>query len=349
MISEITSNGIYHIVELLKKEIVFGYINSIQTVSKNVWKIKIHAKKTKELIITPNYCFLAKTKYPVQSILGFEKYLKKTLYNQKIHEIYQDKNNKVVCFALDKYNLIFEFFSKSNVILTDKDFKIITSKQKEEWKDRVIKKNEKYLFPSGKDLKLKTLEALENETKDLEHNEKIIYLSKTYNLAPAETNLYEKHKLLQKVFEVYKIEQPSFFKIEKNQKIILGITQNDAGETLFETLEKDFIKNFDLKEDKIKNLKEKKTKTIKIAQEEKRQQLLKDIETLEREGEFIYSNFTLIEEINKQINLAFEKKILPKEIEEKINLFFLKKNIDLEIKNIDQKTKSYELWVVKKK
>ena len=86
----------------------------------------------------------------------------------------------MICFELDSFNLIFEFFAKSNIILTDKEFKIITSKQKEEWKDRTIKKFEIYKFPEGKDItQINEKDIIENEKKEI-----IREITKKYQIAP---------------------------------------------------------------------------------------------------------------------------------------------------------------------
>lgn len=344
---QITSTVVYYLAKKLKEEFNLGYINNVQTIDKNIWKIKIHSKKTKELIVTPEVCFIPEHTFPVSEILGFEKYLKKTLYNQRVHDVFQDKNNKVVCFKLDKYNLIFEFFSKSNVILTDVDFKIITSKQKEEWKDRTIKKGENYLFPSGEDLKRKTKDEIILETKEMNDSEKIKYLAKKYNIAPVEVNeaINNKKEIISTIFENYNLTSPGLKLVEKEGKETYIITEN--GKDLFKTLEKDFKINFEEKE-KVVEIK-KKSKVIEVLelQENKKKEFEEKIGKFEKEGEFIYSNFTLIDLINQQIAKAVEKKVSEKEIIIKLNNYFLEKKIKLKINYINQKTKTYQLEEIK--
>ncbi len=342
-----TSTVFFYIVKQLREKLLDGYLNNVQTIDKNVWKLKIHKKKTKELIVTPEICFISEKLFPVTDILGFEKYLKKKMYNQKIKDIYQDKNNKVICFVFDKYNLIFEFFSNSNIILTDLDFIIITSKQKEAWKDRSIKKGEKYLFPGGEDIKLKTEKEINEELKDLDQKEIIKVLSKKYNVAPIEVNeiIDNKKNIIKEIFKKYTLEKPKLKIIEKDKKKIGIVSKN--GEDIFSFFENYFSEKYENKEVVIEKKKKDKNREILEIQENKKIEILEKIKSLEQEGEFIYNYFTIIENINKQIKIAIDKKINEKEIIEKINQIIKKDN--LKINSINQKNKAYEIEKIEKK
>lgn len=346
---QITSTVLHYIVKKIKDELCLGYINNVQTIDKNIWKIKIHKKRTKELIVTPQVCFLSKNSFPVIDALGFEKYLKKKLYNQRIQEIYQHKNNKVICFCLDKYNLIFEFFSKSNIILTDKDFKIITSKQKEEWKDRTIKKFENYVFPAGEDIKEKKIEDVKKDILGKDKKEIIKYFSKSYNVAPIEVDkiIEEEKEVVDQILKMYNLEKPKINKIEKNEKETYFI-DSVGKEDLFEVFEEIYKDKYQKKEVIVESLKKEKSNTVLKAQEEKKQEVLEKIKILEKEGEFIYENFSLIEEINKQIKIATDKKIDNKDIIKKINDYFKLKNINFKINKIDQKNRTYNIEKLEK-
>jgi len=339
---QITSTVFYHLVNKIKQEICLGYINNVQTIDKNIWKIKIHLKKTKDLIVTPDVLFMPEYSFEVSEILGFEKYLKKKLYNQRIHQVYQDKNNKVMVLKLDSYHLIFEFFSKSNVILTDSEFNIITSKQKEEWKDRTIQKGVKYLFPQGETF-LDKKEIIKKEIEKLDKKEIIKILSKKYNLAPVEINEIVENgkKIIDAVFKSYETETPGVEKIVRNDIDTFIFKEN--GKDLFKTFEDEFKSEYEKKEVSVENKKKDKTSEVLRLQENKKKEFEEKIKVLEKEGEFIYANFSLVDIINKQIEKAVEKKISEKEIILKINNYFLEKNINLKINGIDQKTKTYQI------
>jgi predicted ribosome quality control (RQC) complex YloA/Tae2 family protein len=344
---ETTSTAFYYISKNLEEEIKNGYINSIQTIDKNVWKIKIHRKKTKQLIINPYICFLSEYQIPVTNIGGFEKYLKKKLYNQKVWDIKQHKNNRLIYLKLDKYYLIFEFFSKSNIILTDNEFKIITSKQKEEWKDRTIKKGEIYKFPVGEDLKEKTDTEINLEFKDKEKKQIISELAKKYNIAPIESNLILEKNNLNNIKELYNYKNPLLTLKKHNNKDIITVTDNNKN-NIYINIEKIFLEKY--KEQKIESKNKKKQKLENILKEQKKtiKKFEEKISCLEKEAQQIYSYFTYIDEINKQIEKALKKKIHSNEIINKINNQLNKINQPLKIININQKNKTYKLEIIKK-
>lgn len=346
---ELTSTVFYYISKELETELLLGYINNVQTINKDVWKIKVHKSKTKQLIVTPQMCLLSNLNLPVGEIGGFEKYLKKKLYNQRIHEIKQDKNNRLIFFRLDKYYLIFEFFSSSNIILTDLDFKIITSKQKEEWKDRVIKKNEIYLFPAGKDIKEVTKSDFNQQTTELSQKEKILFLAREYNVAPIESkeiiSEYEK-EVYENILKLYTFKDPKIAIDERENKIVFYInhkTEEQEKKNLFEDLEKRCLSNFEEKIIEKKNTKKDKLIKILREQENTKKEFLEKIKELEKEGEIIYSNYLVIESINNNINVGLEKKIKPLGIITKINENLEKINANFKVKDINQKTKKYTL------
>jgi len=334
-----TSTVFYYITKKLQEELVGGYINSVQTIDDKVWKIKIHKKETKNLIVTEDICFLSSYKFPVDEIGGFEKYLKKKLDNQKIHEINQNENNRLIYFKLDKFYLIFEFFSKSNIILTDLDFKIITSKQKEEWKDRIIAKNHIYKFPQSTHI-LNYKEDINKEINGLPKVELIKYFSKKFNIAPVELNKLQKITV-DSILKIYNISTPVLEIIENNYVVV----KNNKHKMFFEDIEKIYLEKYTQKFTKKEDTKIKKIEKILNDQKEYKQELLDKIKETKQQGDLIYQYFSTIEQINNSINKALEKEVPTKEILEKINLALTNQNIELKIKKIDRKSKSYILFV----
>ncbi|HOD89643.1 MAG TPA: NFACT family protein [archaeon] len=356
---EVTSTCIYYISKILNEELSQGYINNIQQINEEYIKIKIHKQQTKQLIIMPNICFLSNYSLQTLPLTGFIKYLRNTLYNQKIKEIKQDKNNRVIYLKLDKYYLIFELFSNSNIILTDTNYKIISSKQKETWKDRTIKKNEIYLFPNGEDIKEKNIQEILNQTKktigDKPTKKQIIsYFVKNYNISPYElekieytenTQLEEYIGNLKKIFE-YK--NPKFIIDEYNGKKIISVTENQKEtyeNNIFEEINQLFLKEYIKKKIEGKNIKKQKIENVLKQQIESKQTIERKIGELDKEAQEIYNHLTLIDDINKQIQIATNKKIDKTEIINKLNNYFLQQKICVKIKDIDLKNKTYTLVV----
>lgn len=334
-----TSTVFYYITKKLQEELVGGYINSVQTIDDRVWKIKIHKKETKNLIVAEDICFLSNYKFAVDKIGGFEKYLKKKLDNQKIHEINQNENNRLIYFKLDKFYLIFEFFSKSNIILTDIDFKIITSKQKEEWKDRIIAKDHIYKFPQSTHI-LNYKEDINKEIKDLSKAELIKYFSKKFNIAPVELNKL-KEITIENILEIYNTPFP-ILEISENNYVVV---KNHRTKEFFRDIEEIYLKKYTLKVTKNEDTKIKKTEKILFDQKKYKQELLNKIKETKQQGDLIYQYFSTIEQINNNINKALKKEIPTKEIIEKINSALINQKTELKIKKIDRKSKSYILFV----
>ena len=93
---------------------------------------------------------------------GFCMQLRKYLNNSIIREVYQKDSERILIIVLEtaisdsenkkklvKYNLIIEFFSKGNLLITDSDWDIIGTLSSQRWEARIIKNKEKYLFPPG--------------------------------------------------------------------------------------------------------------------------------------------------------------------------------------------------------
>ena len=134
---EITSTALYYVVEKIKPEIIGGYVNNVQLIDSSDYllKLKIHKQKTKEIIIGSKFPFISEHSLPVNSSPdGLIKFLKKKLYNQRIQEFTQDKNNKVIYLKLDDYFLIFELFSNSISFLQIQNLQLLLLNKKKNGK-----------------------------------------------------------------------------------------------------------------------------------------------------------------------------------------------------------------------
>jgi predicted ribosome quality control (RQC) complex YloA/Tae2 family protein len=341
---EITSNVFYYLCKELEKELCLGYINNIQNIDYDTIKIKIHRKRTKQLIVRKEILYISNYDLKVMTkSTEFVRFLKKKLYNQRIQEIKQHNNNKVVYFTLDDYFLIFEFFSNSNIILTNKEFVVVSAKRYERWKDRNIIRHEKYSFPKcgvvfdiKEDLNLK-------DTKEI-----IKYFVNNYNIAPFYIKDILKDskdigKDIKKLFEfksVDVIDNNNLFVVKESKE------NKDISEVFDKLFVNDYLENKDENQQQTK--KQTKIKLVLEKQDEKLKDFEEKIKVLKKEAETIYLHFNIIDEINKQINAAIAKKIPKKEIQETINKFFKSKDSNLKIKEIDLKNKKYTLHIKQK-
>lgn len=79
---------------------------------------------------------------------NFVTILRKHLKGKYIRKITQKDWDRIVIFDFDDFKLIFELFSKGNIILIEKETqKIVISFRREEWKDRKIMPGQNYVFP----------------------------------------------------------------------------------------------------------------------------------------------------------------------------------------------------------
>ena len=88
----------------------------------------------------------------------FSMQIRKNIGNNKLKSFYQHENDRIIVFEFYAHYLIVEFFAKGNLILTDKENKILLNfrAEREKWKERKIIKGQEYQFPKNiADVKLK--------------------------------------------------------------------------------------------------------------------------------------------------------------------------------------------------
>jgi predicted ribosome quality control (RQC) complex YloA/Tae2 family protein len=77
--------------------------------------------------------------------------LRRKLENAKVEAIEQHKFDRVAVLRMRTkeatYQFIIELFANGNLIICDENFIVLQCLRTEEWKDRVVKMREKYIFP----------------------------------------------------------------------------------------------------------------------------------------------------------------------------------------------------------
>ncbi|AFK22933.1 hypothetical protein Py04_1359 [Pyrococcus sp. ST04] len=86
---------------------------------------------------------------------AFAMLLRKNLSGKFLTKIEQREFDRIVILEFGEYKLIAELFGKGNIILVDKDWKIIGALRYEEFRDRAIKPKIHYQFPPSKENPLK--------------------------------------------------------------------------------------------------------------------------------------------------------------------------------------------------
>ena len=120
---------------------------------KNKFLIQMHVpSKGKQLLYIelPSLMYLTEKKPNFEETKGFAKQLRVKLGNAKIKSITQKGFERILEIIVEKeeqLRLIIELFSKGNMILADKDNKILAVQQVQRWKARTLKPKEEYKYP----------------------------------------------------------------------------------------------------------------------------------------------------------------------------------------------------------
>jgi len=335
-----------------------SFVNKIQELSSDKFRFKLHTSEgTKNLFLFPNAIFFSDYKIEAKKqTSGFGAFLRKRLQEKKILSIKQHKTDRIIFFEFHDFFLILELYSNGNIILTEKNFEIISAMKKEESKNRKISKKEIYAFPESKKLSLEKTSFKEFSEKFSENlkekNNPVLALVSVLDIAPlfAEEIFFELkikenpgEKQLKKVFEeikkIYSLKQKSSPVVVKKgkEKILLpfklsSLKNFEKVSSLNSALD-DFYSKQLFSE---KSPEEKPKKLIALEHSFKQQlehknKLEKEIEENRKKAETIYENNLLIQEISDSAKKGFEKDLAEKEILEKINSFLKssKKNIEL--------------------
>lgn len=282
--------------------------------------------------------------------------MKKYLYNQRIVSLKQHGLDRIVLFEFPEVFLIVELFAKGNIILCNKEMRIIKALRREEWKDRKLEQNEEYKFPSSKGVS-PLEENFEDFYKKLRENKKTFFGAcvDLLNVSPL---------ILEKVFEDLKLNKKSDSeKIGEREakKLLEGIKSVYSGKeegvflvenVIYSTkVSKNAEKTFENINSALNSLifsgeTKKEIKIIEKAEEKKRtnktikelsikQNQIQGLEVQEKEakekGEKVYLHYAELKELFEALRKAKAKGLKEKEIIEKINsLKQIIKKLDLE-------------------
>ena len=110
-------------------------------------EIFLSGKGTFELYFAPGKIFISEYKRVAGEAESFAMSLRKNISGQKITDVRQPGFERIIELETENNILIFEMFSKGNVILCSKDYTIIMPLEVQLWKDRQITPRKKYTYP----------------------------------------------------------------------------------------------------------------------------------------------------------------------------------------------------------
>lgn len=337
---EISNLCLSYLLLELKPLIEGARIQKIQQVSDSDIKIRLYTKQgSKTLIVGKEALFFSDYKITVINNSGFSAFLKKHIQGKKIISIKQHNLDRIAEIELQDYFLILELFSEGNIILTDKDKKILQPFHIQKWKDRVLRKGETYKYPESKP---SVLEAEEKEfiAKSKTSEEDIFhFIIRNYNLSPlhaedcllkAKIEKKEKSKnteekklklLLKTLKETYSASKRKAFPstAEKNGKqylvpVKISVTKQKKIKNLNNFLEENYLAPAKTEESR-----EKKSLSYSLEKQKVAKKMLESkAKDFEEKANKLYEFSVKIQEITEAINKGKEKKFSEKEIEQQI-------------------------------
>ena len=141
----LTPLDFYYLAKELKK-IEYGILKRVYKSEDYVFEVKLKKEKV-YLVVGKNFCYLDSQKPEEIETKGFVKYLSTKLKNKRLLKTEQNDFNRILVLKFQVYNLILEFIGKGNIILTDKENKIVSCLIQREFKDRKVLVGEEYKFP----------------------------------------------------------------------------------------------------------------------------------------------------------------------------------------------------------
>lgn len=360
---ELSSFDIYVIVKELQ-DIKGSYIDKIYQLTREELLIKINNKKTnqKEIIYIKNGQLLFRTQLKFtapKKPSTFAMTLRKYLLNGKISEILQYEFDRIIRIKIGKkegdYTLISELFSNGNIILLNPNEKIILPLIKHRWAHRTLKPHEIYISPPSQInpfylSKKEFIGLLKKSKKDLvrtlavninlggAYAEELCFradVDKNSNIQEiSDDSINRIFETLQKLLRMFKDKtfQPTFVKKDGKLIDILPIpfqsySKNEFIKTdIFNEGLQEFI---DLKETKKQSISKYQKKIEKLERQVLQQKksikdFIKKIEIKKIEGDVIYLNFQICQELLKDITFLLKQKSK----EEKINQINKKKIVN---------------------
>jgi predicted ribosome quality control (RQC) complex YloA/Tae2 family protein len=322
-------------------------------------------------VVLPSIILLDDTKDSSDTQTGFGMMLRKYIEGFRIVSIAQRDFERVITINIEgkggteRYTLIVELFSKGNVIFCDNELKILNTLEEQVWKDRTIKRGEKYVYPKSKINILKIGEKEFAESLKMSDKESLVKsLAITFNLGGKYSEELCAMSGIDKNVKANSLKDEQCSKIYKNLILLLHeeISANSCDGEIFpfilesmkakekKTYESfndairenyNMVKHTESKKDLNKNIE----KIQKIIDEQ-----LKLYEECEQEysenqakGELIYEKYQEIEKIIESVKEA-RKKYSWKAIKQKLDENPEMKKI---IKDIDEKNNSVIIEIEK--
>jgi len=292
------------------------------------------------LKIEPNSLYLTDFKDFENEPNNFCMFLRKYLGQGKLMKMKQNNFERIIEFhikAKENYILILELFSKGNLVLCDRNYKILYPLSSKKFKDRIVKKGEKYIYPPSF---FEGFEKFKLKDKNL-----VRTLAVDFGLG----GMYAEEVCLRagidKNSEKLGKDEINLIKKTINNILKLKIKANKVGEEvypfeleLFKDEKKEYFKSFSKAVNSYESFdnpyNDKIRKVVKVIEKQKLQVglLKKSCEENKKKGDLIYMHYPEISDILDRIKEMRDKKISFDKISRKIGVEIKRGKILLDLK-----------------
>jgi predicted ribosome quality control (RQC) complex YloA/Tae2 family protein len=146
--SELSSVDVRVLVCELRERLVGARVDKAYQVGAKELVLKLFGRGTMDVVVAPNFMCVTRYRRPApKKPSSFAMQLRKRLGGAFIRDVSQHGFDRIVEFYFDEFVLIFELFSRGNVILCAKDMKIIGLLEWQKWKDRTLGVGKPYEYP----------------------------------------------------------------------------------------------------------------------------------------------------------------------------------------------------------
>ncbi len=329
----------------LKEKLIGARVRKIYHPKKEELIIRFYKNEKISLrVLVPRY--ISVTEYKKENPTHpshFCMFLRKYFTNAELVDIKQPNMERIVEFIFsknnEKYSLIFELFSKGNILVCDKEGKILIPLKVQRWKDRQIKHHETYKLPPKRfDLENLTTDSLKRTMINSSRNQIVKCLAVDVGLGgvyseeickkagiskeknPQELSQNEFSIISSKIMELLEYADSGELKpnvIFENEKPIdvqpfeLDIYEKNKKEyfeSYNEALDYFFVKYMSKKvsSEKESNISREIVKQEAILEQHQKylEELKKDSEILKKKGDYVYQNLGKIKDIFQNIKNA---------------------------------------------
>ncbi|MBD3388451.1 MAG: hypothetical protein GF416_05215 [Candidatus Altiarchaeales archaeon] len=146
--SELSSVDLKFLVRELRELLVGARVDRVYQVGERELAFRMYGKGGLDFISASNFMCVTKYRRPApRQPSSFAMQLRKNLKGKSVRDVRQHGFDRIVEVKFDEHILVFELFSKGNVILCDSGMKIMGLLDWQKWRDRTLGVGRVYEYP----------------------------------------------------------------------------------------------------------------------------------------------------------------------------------------------------------